>query len=165
MLKFLFSTKGRTRRIPYAAFVVPPIIVIWGIGEVLAGLASTMHMPAYSLSLMSLGVAQLLLVWPTYTLSIRRLHDLNWPEFPALLILSSLVMAVLYLLTPLVVPMVELETGVFSEGYRTAKAGLDTIGKALWAARLAFIVVLCLIPGTKGPNRFDPVQPDDSVFE
>ncbi|MDC7684266.1 DUF805 domain-containing protein [Asticcacaulis sp. BYS171W] len=165
MLTFLFSTKGRVKRVPYVVFALTPTLILWITGEILSGLVPGLHIPAYSLPLISLDIVRLLLVWPIYVLSVKRLHDLNRPGFPALIILSSFVMDVLYLMVPLIVPAIDLEIGIVSNLYETAASLLSMLGSIFFFARLAFIATLCFVPGTKGPNRFDSAQPDDSVFE
>lgn len=160
MLKFLFSPKGRIGRVPFAAFVIPPTMVFVGIGVFLAFNATFIDDQTYDLLLMSLVVLPVLFLWPSFALTIKRLHDINlsWPPaliwfWPFLAVASTFILRLLA------------GTEADAQIYTTIGERVTVLNRLLLFLELALVAVLSFIPGTKGLNRYDTNIPDERVFD
>lgn len=165
MLKFLFSTKGRLKRLPYVAFVLPSVTLIEGGGFVARSAANNATLDTFAFYFAIPALLQLLLMWPLFALSVKRLHDLNWKAYPAILVWFPLVFMIAFTVLPFFVPMIDPVTNRVSSAFSTTNQYMSRIGQVLYYAKLILMVTLCLIPGTKGPSRYDPSRTDDGIFE
>ncbi|MCA1933980.1 MAG: DUF805 domain-containing protein [Asticcacaulis sp.] len=170
MWRFLLSTKGRTARLPYALFMVTTSLIVYAISTLIVPMFSNIGMPAYGYALVLAGLPGLLLVWPAFALSARRLKDMSAPTWPALFFLMPWLISVVFIAIPFVLPIVpESGTGVNPE-YQQISSAITIASKAgFWLSKV-ITLILCFIPGTKGPNRYGPppgqkAAPDLSVFE
>ncbi|WP_298333111.1 DUF805 domain-containing protein [Asticcacaulis sp.] len=116
MWRFLLSTKGRTARLPYALFMVSTSLIVFAISTLIVPMFRNLSLPTYGYALVLAGLPGLLLVWPAFALSVRRLKDMNAPTWPALFFLLPWLISVVFMAIPFVVPIVpESGTGVNPE--------------------------------------------------
>ncbi|ADU14225.1 DUF805 domain-containing protein [Asticcacaulis excentricus] len=170
MWRFLLSTKGRTARLPYALFMVSSSLAVFAAYSFLLPIIMNIGISIASPVLSVFGLLAFVLIWPIYALSVRRLKDLNGPTWPALFFLLPFLTSLLFVLSPWIVPVFPENSAGVNPEYESLTRTLRQISDAVGWLNRALILLLCLIPGTKGPNRYGPppgqkAAPDLSVFE
>lgn len=116
------------------------------------------------------GLLAFVLIWPSYALSVRRLKDMNTQTWPAAFFLLSFLISGLSGALPFAVPVVSPDGTGINPDYEHIARVIGTAGNIIHWLNRALILILCLIPGTKGPNRYgrppgQKAAPDLSVFE
>ncbi|MFP1132487.1 DUF805 domain-containing protein [Asticcacaulis sp. W401b] len=170
MWRFLLSTKGRTARLPYALFMVSTSLGLFAAYFLLLPIMMNIGFSIYTPVISVLWLLAFVLIWPSYALSVRRLKDMNGPTWPALFFLLPFLTSLLFVLSPWIVPAFPQNSTGINPEYEALTRTLGQVSEAVGWLNRALILILCFIPGTKGPNRYGPppgqkAAPDLSVFE
>lgn len=148
------SPSGRIDRKTYWTFYV---LATWGISIVLQLAEQFMIMSAMrgnpggsSLGLISLvvGLVSLFLLWVTIVGVIKRFHDFDWSGWAAVVIIILVIVVAIVMVFVAFVGAVSQNANVFA-------ATIMSLLAILWLP-LLFTVIIGLIPGTAGHNRFGP---------
>ncbi|CAL4867333.1 hypothetical protein MMA231_01585 [Asticcacaulis sp. MM231] len=152
---FFFSLAGRLARKPFIAFALPMKLI--AIAILLVRYAGVSLTPLVSLTLV---IFQLAFAWPQYAVTIKRLHDVGRSALFALHIPIYLVVWVCYLV-------------FFNYVSRTQPFNFlpyviyNFTQYACLLYSFILFLVLAIIPGTQGRNRYGPHphRPDQSASE
>ena len=152
--RFFFSLKGRTTRLPFVAFFLPYKLIFLGASMLIdANIYGTLSLQSVAAAMYArnaLNILNILLLWPVFSITFRRLHDIGLSGLLGLIWFAPAIVnaAVFALLMPATAsnPFAMLPLILKSVCFYT-----------LWA----FTLTLALWPGTKGPNKYgpDPRQP------
>ena len=145
---FLLSPQGRISRRAYALFIVPATFA----PSLLRGAVqySALHGGTGSVAIaanLALLVLQIALLWPKFASTAKRAHDFGgWGGIGVVGVLpfvASIAYGIYYVLAG-------------RQGLNIAhspwRLGLNILVYSVWAVTF----LLCVIPGTKGANRFGP---------
>ncbi|ESQ80505.1 DUF805 domain-containing protein [Asticcacaulis sp. YBE204] len=169
MLDKLVSTKGRLARSPYALFVFCLTVATFISAQLsdaltlnILGVSPTQASLAMTLA----ALFELAFVWLIYAATVRRLNDMDGPRWPVWLFLLPFLPVGVSLFLPWVFPPFYKDGFEFNQDFLTYSSALQTISVILSTAKLITALVVSLIPGTKGDNRFGPSgrQPAE-IFE
>lgn len=143
----LFALRGRLSRRPYAIWIatitLPFFPIFWFLLPALYG-PDPVPAPAFVVAAAIVTIADMILTWPRFALSVKRLHDsglTGWIALPVFfpLLLQIVFVASVYLqsnIPPVPVP------------------GLSTASQIAPLIVYGLLLVLCILPGAKGPNRY-----------
>ncbi|WP_126423582.1 DUF805 domain-containing protein [Asticcacaulis excentricus] len=170
MWRFLLSTKGRTARLPYALFMVSTSLAWFAASSFLLPVMMNTPISIASPVISVPGLLYVLWIWSSYALSVRRLKDMNSQTWPAAFFLLSFLISGLSGALPFAVPIVSPDGTGINPDYEHIARVIGTAGNIIHWLNRALILILSVIPGTKGPNRYGPppgqkAAPDLSVFE
>ncbi|MFT4075344.1 MAG: DUF805 domain-containing protein [Asticcacaulis sp.] len=149
---FFFSLKGRVTRLPFALTVLPFKLFFACVPHVMR--AYSLPVSSVTMVLGIITICHLIVLWPLFAVTFKRLHDVGLSGFLALL---ASVPGILN----------------FIASFIQSRALLDhaynpTLHWTLMATTIAFYTIsactlaLALWPGNKGPNQYGPSprQPD-----
>ncbi|WKL56145.1 DUF805 domain-containing protein [Asticcacaulis sp. ZE23SCel15] len=153
-LKFLFSTQGRVTRLPFILFVVGLRLVTEIAHYFARNQDPSTSIIQYSNVFAIIGVVGLIALWPVFAITVKRLHDMN---LPAVLALGH---------------FIPFPLGFLSSQFILAQIQSPDSNSALFLSAtqitmqivyfyiLALLLVLSLVKGTKGQNRYgsDPLS-------
>jgi uncharacterized membrane protein YhaH (DUF805 family) len=128
---FLLSPKGRVGRSPYFSFIaiVTMLVTVVSFGAGFAGASTTM--------LVAVIAVFLLLLWPVYCVTARRLHDINLPgEWALVVVLPEVLTVVAIAASP---------SWLFYP---------HTVSLFI---RFVIVFALIVMPGAKAENRYGPI--------
>lgn len=170
MWRFLLSTRGRTARLPYALFMVSTSLALFAAYYFLFPIIMNTGISIASPVISVFGLLAFLWIWPSYALSVRRLKDINTQTWPAVFFLLSFLVVGLSGALPFAVPIGSPDGTGINPDYEHIAHVIGTASYIIDWLNRALILILCLIPGTKGANRYGPppgqkAAPDLSVFE
>lgn len=131
--KYLQFT-GRSRRAEYFWFNFINVLIVIALALIATYLGPSLGVEFVSVMAGITGIFGLFIFIPTISILARRLHDLN---LSAWLILIYIIIASVF------------QTILTNHPDDRLQSGLVLIG-------LLFNLILCFIPGTKGPNKYGP---------
>jgi uncharacterized membrane protein YhaH (DUF805 family) len=144
----LFGFRGRLRRLDWWVLGILTGLVDGVIGTLLRLGFAAADPPAGSIAL---PVAGLVLgapfLWIYLALNAKRMHDLNWPAWPVIVVTLVLEACAL---TPVGT------LGWFDTLLPIGALSVTVLDVVNWTFVLAVLIVLGFIDGTRGPNRFGP---------
>ncbi|MDC7675607.1 DUF805 domain-containing protein [Asticcacaulis machinosus] len=149
-LKFLFSTQGRVTRLPFILFVVGLRVITEGLAFLIRNYYPMDDIGRYGLMLTIPGLIGMITLWPVFAVTVKRLHDINWSFAPA--IGHLLVPIIGFTATFLVASLNEPGT----EPFYKAQQVVDWIMMAFTYYLYALLLILSIVKGTRGPNRYGP---------
>ncbi|ESQ91694.1 hypothetical protein ABAC460_04975 [Asticcacaulis sp. AC460] len=148
---FFFSTRGRVSRVPFAIFQIPILLILFVVAWMVVphllqqrGVTDKSWMVVSAVN----GVVSVLLMWPRFSVTVKRLHDVGWPWWPAV---------------PILLPLLNsLAAGVAnyldaSSDFQTMYgrwAGFYWIGNGLALYAVGLVFALALLPGDRDGNRY-----------
>jgi uncharacterized membrane protein YhaH (DUF805 family) len=145
LFDFYLSPKGRVTRWQFLTFSVIARTLM-GVLSFLLGASLTMAVlnpPIYSAAV----IASLILFWPQFVITAKRLHDINqsaiwaWVTFVPTVLSFAIGFALNH---PQIAPLTDLISAM--------KLASLISGIAIWA----LIIVLCIVPGDRYPNAYGP---------
>ncbi|MDC7677598.1 DUF805 domain-containing protein [Asticcacaulis machinosus] len=144
--------QGRMNRQPYFFYLIYAN-AIHSLGQWLAEMAANFHPYLGIFALAFWALLSILLLWSIFNATAQRLHDLNFPAFPAGAVL-------------LLLPITIAQNMPVISSIPYGNQIMATINYSPIVIILS-LFVLCLIPGTKGPNKYgsDPLREDDQIRE
>lgn len=149
-LKFLFSTQGRVTRLPFILFVVG-VRAATEIAHYFArNQDPSTSMVQYSSVFVIIGVAGLVVLWPVFAVTAKRLHDMN---LPAVLALGHFLPLPLGFLSAQFVLAQNQSSDSDSTLFLSAT---QVTMQIIYFYIIALLLILSLVKGTKGPNRYGP---------
>jgi uncharacterized membrane protein YhaH (DUF805 family) len=139
--RFFFSLKGRVSRRAFAVTFIPARLAVWGADELIR--AYQLHTYKISLAILglALGAINLMCLWPKFAVSFKRLQDFSLPGAIAAILFTPLALNV-WNTVQIVIATHPLHTFT------------DSLSDLLFYVIWGFAIVLCLIPGNKGANRY-----------
>ncbi len=144
--RFFFSLRGRVSRVPFAAFTLP-VKALFFFAVTAAG--HIFVTTRQDLALILLGVLKWLVIWPSFALTFKRLHDCNLPGLIALALFAPAAVTAVQT----VGEILTIHQGVAPTAHSVVFGGASNIFfYGLWL----FALGLALYPGTKGANRYGP---------
>jgi uncharacterized membrane protein YhaH (DUF805 family) len=142
---FYLSPKGRVTRWQFLSFSVIERTIM-GVLSFALGASLTMAVlnpPIYSAAV----IASLILFWPQFVITAKRLHDINRPAIWAWV---TFVPTVLSFIIGLALNHPQIE--VLHSLLPAMKLASLLSGIAIWG----LIIVLCIVPGDRYPNAYGP---------
>lgn len=145
---FLFSLNGRVARLPFIVFVIGVKLMIEALGY-----AQRQFMPPLpiddSLILAIPGILTLILMWPLFAVTVKRLHDIEWPAVLALVQFIPIIGIVIFFTRS---QYYTADAEHLARMFEVANFGLNIV--ALMSFGL--FLLLAVIPGVNRTNRFGP---------
>lgn len=145
---FLFSLNGRVARLPFLVFVLGVKLAIEAIGY-----GQRHYMPPLPIDDMMLaaipGIITLILMWPLFAVTVKRLHDIEWPAALALVQFIPLIGIVIFFTRS---QYYTADAEHLARMFELAGVGLNIVA----LVSLGLFVLLAVIPGVNRTNRFGP---------
>lgn len=143
--RFFFSLKGRTSRLPFAAFILPCKIFFLGMPILIRLNANTNGASAVPMQVAVIGAIHLAVLWPMFAVIFKRLHDIGFTGLLGLIGLAPMCLAA-------TISFLQIRAGMAGQDLHLPWAGIltNTLLCAMWACALA----LALWPGNKGSNKY-----------
>ncbi|WAC48450.1 DUF805 domain-containing protein [Asticcacaulis sp. SL142] len=145
---FLFSLSGRVARLPFIAFVIGVKLAIEAIGY-----AQRQYMPPLPIDDMMIaaipGVITLVLMWPLFAVTVKRLHDIEWPAVLALVQFIPLIGIVIFFTRS---QYYTADAEHLARMFEWAGIGLNIMA----LISFGLFLLLAVIPGVNRTNRFGP---------
>ncbi|WKL56146.1 DUF805 domain-containing protein [Asticcacaulis sp. ZE23SCel15] len=145
---FLFSLSGRVARLPFIAFVIGVKLAIEAIGY-----AQRQYMPPLPIDDMMIaaipGVITLILMWPLFAVTVKRLHDIEWPAVLALVQFIPLIGIVIFFTRS---QYYTADAEHLARMFEWAGIGLNIMA----LISFGLFLLLAVIPGVNRTNRFGP---------
>ncbi|MDC7675606.1 DUF805 domain-containing protein [Asticcacaulis machinosus] len=145
---FLFSLSGRVARLPFLLFVIGAKLMIEAIGY-----AQRRYMPALTYDDIMLtaipGIITLILMWPLFAVTVKRLHDIEWPAVLALVQFIPLIGIAIFFTRS---QFYTADAEHLARMFELAGIGLNIMA----LISLGLFVLLAIIPGVNRTNRFGP---------
>lgn len=131
----IFVSGGRGHRYEFFVFNIFAMLVR-GVIYGLQGLVLTLGLTGFAAQGVSMVfvVLSFILFIAQYTSTLRRLHDTNRTG---------------HHLLPIIIGVFSIFYGIF-----TANAMIMLVGEVITSVSVLYALILCALPGTKGPNRF-----------
>ncbi len=147
---FAFSLKGRITRGAFSCFVLPVQMALAGF-NIAPVIFRVPHVgePQYHTWIVTrliVGITILVLLWPLYAATVKRLHDVGCNFVPALL----------HLLRPCIAIATAVVTVLYFHNGSRPPAWPTWLGYGQLAVLLIMSVVLSLWPGQRRSNRYGP---------
>lgn len=152
--RFFFSLQGRVSRLPYALFVVGPLAFFAALTLMHGLIRQGFFVENPGMLYAAIGIAKLLLLWPHFAVISKRLHDLGsnlLPAFAWFLPLAGSIGMTIWQMRPVSNPLETPSSPDVAVGIY-AQLAFSVLNIALLLAA----VILSIIPGTKGTNRYGP---------
>ncbi|ESQ76350.1 DUF805 domain-containing protein [Asticcacaulis sp. AC402] len=153
---FFFSTRGRVSRVQFSLFEIPALLMLLAVPWIVVPLLQQQRGvtdSSWMIVSAAAGLVTLLMMWPRFSVAVKRLHDLGWAWWPALPILLPLLNS----LAAGVANYLDVSSDFQTEYGRWA--GFYWIGNGLGFYTIGLIVALALLPGSKEENRYGPPNP------
>jgi len=146
--RFLLSSQGRISRRAYALFIMPAIFAPGLLrGAVRYSILHHGLTPIAIFSNLAITVLDIALVWSKFVSTAKRAHDFGWRTETGIVNVLPFVASVAYGIYYVLSQRAGLN--LTSSPWRL---GLNVLVYSVWTTTF----LLCLIPGTKGPNRYGP---------
>lgn len=161
--RFFFSTQGRVSRVPYTLSVVLPRLVLVAAALATNAIVTPKDFQMSTMVRLADGGCFLLLLWPHFAITSKRLHDFGFSLWPALVLFMPFLTGIM-----LGVALANHMLNIFSTAGSPQSISLryaHLILTGLTHITTVASLILALVPGTKGINRYgpNPLHPDGAV--